>query len=366
MSRAPHFAPGRDNNFNLIRMVAAASVLVSHAFPLALGEGAAEPLEGTLGMSLGTLAVLTFFAVSGYFISQSYHAKGHFIDFAVARVLRIYPALLFAILLAVLVIGPIFTSLDAPTYFSSPRTLSYIPRNLSLAALQYDLPGVFDHNPYPKAINGSLWTLYYEVACYGMVVGVAIVGLTANARRFAAFLVVYALWYVSVVAFDLHHQILQHPSMLRNAHQLTLPFVLGMAFFQFRRYVPLRPSLLCLVLAAAVFSYGAPWFNFVFVTAWSYAVFYLGFLRYGPALVYNRLGDYSYGMYIYAFPIEQIVAAVYKGSAPSALIAVSFPATLLLAVCSWHFLEGYMLAKKSVFSARLRRCSFLGELASRW
>ena len=338
----------RDNNFNLLRMFAASAVLISHGYPIALGQGTPEPLESILGMSLGTLAVLTFFAISGYFISQSFIFKLKIVEFAVARVMRIYPGLIVALLLTVFVLGPAFTQIDLKTYFSDPKTLLYIPLNLPLWPLQYELPGVFTNNPYPDAINGSLWTLAYEVACYAMVV---IVGIFSQARclqRFSFFLVAYAIIYVAVIPLlGIHNDKL---TVLRNVHSLTLPFVLGMALFQFRQYLPLRLSVLVGFALFSSVSYGRPWFYYLFLISWCYGIFYLGFLSYKPLLTYNRLGDYSYGMYIYAFPVEQTIAAICKGCTPITEIALAFPITLGFAILSWHLLEGPALSRKSAVS----------------
>ena len=335
---------GRDNNFNLMRIVAAGAVLVSHAYPISLGRGAREPLESTLGISLGTLAVLSFFAISGYFISQSFHNKRSIIEFIVARVLRIYPALLVVLALTVFVLGPAFTKLNLASYFLDPATLSYLPKNLILWPLQYQLPGVFDDNAYPAAINGSLWTLAYEVACYVMVAGVGIIGLTTNHRRFVAFIIACVAFYAAV--FPLLKSSGPHLAILRNIHLLFPPFVIGMVAFQFRQQLPLRFAILVVLGIVSGLSYGQPWFYELFVLAWSYGVLYFGFLKCKPLLAYNRLGDYSYGMYIYAFPVEQITAAVYKECTPVAMMILSMPVTLVLAIISWHFIEKYALAKR--------------------
>ena len=143
-------ADSRDNNFNLLRMVAAGAVLVSHAYPISLGIGAVEPLARALSMSLGTLAVVTFFIISGFFISQSFEKRSSLLTFCVARVLRIYPGLLMVLLFTVLVVGPIFTQLTMRAYFTDVGTTSYIPHNLSLKWLQYELPGVFIEIPIRK------------------------------------------------------------------------------------------------------------------------------------------------------------------------------------------------------------------------
>jgi len=344
---------GRENNFNLLRIIAAGAVLVSHAYPISSGPETPEPLARVLGMNLGTLAVLTFFSISGYFISQSFHNRRSVVEFAAARALRIYPGLLAVLVLTVFALGPIFTKVGLAHYLLDRETLFYIPKNLVLWPLQYELPGVFEDNPYPGAINGSLWTLVYEVACYAMVAVVGMFGLALNGRRFTVFVVAYAIWYVATI--PLLRSNYNHLTILRNLHLLALPFVIGMTLFQFRQWAPLRLSLLVLLGVASAISYGTPWFQELFILAWSYGVFYLGFLRYEPLLAYNRFGDYSYGMYIYGFPVEQVVAAVYRGCTPAVMMTLSMPLTLLLAIVSWHCIEGRALAQRSTVSAWLTR-----------
>jgi peptidoglycan/LPS O-acetylase OafA/YrhL len=343
----------RENNFNLLRILAASAVLISHAYPLALGQGAPEPLDQMLGMSLGTLAVLTFFAISGYFISQSFHNKPSIIDFGVARVLRIYPGLVAVLLLTIFVLGPVFTKADLSAYFADWGTLLYLPRNIRLWPLQYELPGVFGDNPFPGAINGSLWTLAYEVACYAMVVLVGLAGLARSQPRFGLFLIGYSVFYVA--AIPLVRGNYDHLGTLRNVHLLTLPFVIGMSLFHFRERVPLRLSVLAALCAASVLAFKSPWFHELFVVTWSYGILYVGFLRYEPLLAYNQLGDYSYGTYIYAFPVEQIVAALYNGCTPFLMMFLSLPLTYLFAVLSWHLLEERALSQRSAVTALLRR-----------
>lgn len=350
--------PDRNNNFNLLRILAAVAVLVSHAYPISFGPGTAEPLDHVLGMSLGTLAVLSFFAISGYFISQSFHNSRSVIDFVTARILRIYPGLLTVLVLTVFCLGPVFTTSDLVTYFSDRQTLLYIPRNLILWRLQYELPGVFRDNVYPAAINGSLWTLVYEVGCYAMVAAIGLLGLTLNRRRFLGFVTAYGVCYVA--AIPLLRGSHDHLAILRNVHLLSLPFLIGMSLFHFREQLPPRLPTLMILGTASALAYGSVWFHELFVLAWSYGIFYLGFLKYQPLQVYNRLGDYSYGMYIYAFPIEQIVAALYKECTPLTMIMLSLPLTLFFAILSWHGIEKRALTQKSAVSKWLSSYIVLG------
>jgi peptidoglycan/LPS O-acetylase OafA/YrhL len=342
----------RNNNFNLLRIVAAIAVLISHAYPLALGPATIEPLENLLGLSLGTLAVLTFFAISGYFISQSFDRRSDLVEFASARVLRIYPALVVVLLLTVFVVGPFFTDLSLGSYFSNPQTILYIPRNLRLWSMQYDLPGVFSANRY-QAINGSLWTLLYEVACYASAVIFgwlsSVLSRRMLAAAFVAYFALYALAFPVLPAIG-HEHLLRH-----NIHLLSFPFFLGMALYHLRRMVPLRFSILTFLLGAAAASHNQPWFHEAFVLAWCYGIFYLGFAQWKRFLTYNRVGDYSYGTYIYAWPIAQIVVASLKDCGPVLLISISLPLTLVLAALSWHLVEVKALSQKKAAAAWMRR-----------
>jgi len=344
MKRLTDVANGRDNNFNLLRMIAASAVLVSHAYPLAIGNGAIEPLSSLLQMSLGTLAVISFFAISGFFISQSFDRSKGLIGFVVARVLRVYPGLVAILLLTVFVLGPIFTTQSRTSYFSQPETFLYFPRNLSLKWLQFNLPGVFQQNPYGPAINGSLWSLFYEVVCYGIVAALGVISLKGRNWAFSGFLAAYVIAYVSLKLFG--GKLLAQSGLLANFHLLTLPFVIGMAFYQFRRLLPLSIFLLAALSIVTVLTYGGFWFREVFVVCLCYSIFYVGYLRLAPLRAYNNLGDYSYGMYIYAFPCEQMVATLWKDISPLMLISISFPATLVAAMLSWHFIESRALAHR--------------------
>jgi peptidoglycan/LPS O-acetylase OafA/YrhL len=342
-------ADQRDNNFNLLRMIAAGAVLVSHAYPISLGTGTVEPLSIALSMSLGTLAIVTFFAISGFFISQSFENRSSLLAFCVARILRIYPGLVVVLLFSVLVVGPIFTPLPMRTYFTEVETISYIPHNLSLKWLQYELPGVFTQNPYPAAINGSLWSLFYEVVCYGMVAVLGAVGLTSRSWTFCIFLSVYILIY-----FGLGLLRSLHPAF-ENLRELSYPFVLGMVVYHFRQFLITNLNLLMCVGAGgiAVLSYRGFIVREAFVLFWTILIFCLGYLPLKALKIYNRVGDYSYGMYIYAFPCEQIGVALWPGISPIALIAVSLPATLAFATFSWHLIERRALAHRGAAAAWL-------------
>jgi peptidoglycan/LPS O-acetylase OafA/YrhL len=219
---------GRDNHFNLIRLLAATAVLVSHSFPLALGKDSAEPLDDSTGYSLGALAVYVFFGISGYMITRSFERSSDLWSFVAARIARIFPGLFVALVFTVAFIGPLATSVDFARYLSDLTVWSYVPRNLSLAFLQYDLPGVFRSNPYPGAVNGSLWTLFWEVACYGMVVVLGVFG--ALSRRW------FGLFLTGFLAVACLSALQGAPDVWLR---LSTPFVTGMSIYVFRGVIPI-------------------------------------------------------------------------------------------------------------------------------
>jgi peptidoglycan/LPS O-acetylase OafA/YrhL len=343
------FLSGRDNNLNLIRMVAASAVLVSHAFPITLGRGAEEPLELLTGMSLGGLAVAVFFALSGLLISRSFDRRPSMTRFVIARILRLFPGLLVVLMITVLA-GAMLTTLDLKDYFTNLKTLAYVPRNLSLMFLQYPLPGVFADNPYPDAINGSLWTLFYEVLCYGGVVGIGLIGVLRRQWAFAAFFAAVAALFVWGLGWAPAGGLAARADQLI---QLGFPFALGIAAYVWRARVLLDWRMAAALWLACVPAYATQVMPFFVIVALCYSVALLAFVPKGALLQYNRIGDYSYGMYIYAFPVQQLNASLWPESGPYLNMLQSFPIVLGLACLSWHLVEKRALDRIDGVARRL-------------
>jgi len=352
MNTLGDLASRRNNNFNLIRMLAATAVLISHSYPLALGSSAVEPLSSWLGISLGELAVITFFCVSGFFISLSRDRAPTGLDFFAARFLRIYPGLTLVLVLCVFVLGPIFTTLGTVEYFRSGAIYSYLSNNLMLFSMKFQLPGVFQDNPWP-GINGSLWTLFYEVTLYVLVGALGAFAFYARGPRFAGFLLVYAVAYVAFKYLLAHTTLVSEMHRAQFLFTWSLPFVIGMALYRYRAHVQHRLLWLLPLAALAAGTYGTPWFYECFVLAWSWLIFYLGFATNSFVDRYNQLGDYSYGVYIYAFPVQEILAHEFKGVGPISMMLLAFPIVLILAMFSWHFVEKPAMARRHAFAAYL-------------
>ena len=142
-------ARGRDNNLNLIRMVAASAVLVSLAWPQTYGVGVVEPLELATHHSLGRLSVYVFFAISGFLVAASFARSATLTRFVAARSLRLLPGLLVSLLLVSFVLGPLATRLPLADYLAARGTWMAVVQNITLFSPQFWLPGVFNDNPFP-------------------------------------------------------------------------------------------------------------------------------------------------------------------------------------------------------------------------
>ena len=165
-----------NNNFDLLRLAAACLVIVGHAHAVVPATSDPDIVSSILHFDYaGSLAVKFFFFLSGLVVTNSLIRKAAFVPFLVARIVRIFPALIVCVLITALAVGPLLTTLPARAYFSDPGTASYLTRNISLV-LQWDVPGAFSANPR-HALNGSLWTLPVEVFCYLMLFALGLIGV---------------------------------------------------------------------------------------------------------------------------------------------------------------------------------------------
>lgn len=331
-------ASGRDNNFNLLRILAAIGVLISHAYPISLGPDAAEPLSVFLGgTTLGTVSVMIFFSISGFFITRSFAGRQSLSHFLRARALRLFPALIVVLMVTVLVSGLWLTTAVPGVFWEAVP--NYILHNATLFLPLYDLPGVFGANPYGPAINGSLWTLNYEVLCYLGVVLAGLAGLLARPQFFAVALLGFAAAYCVNLGHPLHPRI-------DNLLRLGLPFAIGMSFWVWRRVIPLSVPVALILLACVYLTRQTAMTEPVLALALAYGVFVIGYAKSPLLAAYNRIGDYSYGTYVYAFPIQQMLAS-FGIVTPLANMALALPLTLICAVLSWHLIEAPAMRLKA-------------------
>lgn len=349
-------ATGRENNFDVLRLLAATLVLVSHSFLIA---GVTEPTVGR--WPLGTLGVEIFFAISGFLIMMSWSRRPGLRAFVVRRGLRILPALVVAVVACALVLGPLVTQLSPSRYLTEPATPEYVTNNIAAVGsggavhhVDLTLPGVFGSNP-DTAVNRPLWTLPIEVQAYGIVALLGIIGLLAGGVGLvAAGFFLLSIAPVGVVGLPLIGAPL---NFFRGAdglasHLLALFFISAL-FYKYRERVPLRLDLALLALIATVLSLGTPLERPVLLIAIPYLVLTAAYRSWSGLRVLTRPGDVSYGIYLLAFPIQQSIYHLWGGSGPTPLevALIAFPVAYLFALASWHGVEKRALGLKHRFEA---------------
>lgn len=340
MNRLGSHARGRDNNLNLLRFAAASVVLLSHCWPLTQGTPDNEPAMQLFGLELGRMAVWVFFAVSGFLVASSWERRPNVRAFFLARVRRIFPGLIVMLLGLVFILGPIVTTTSLHEYFTQRQTWSFLLFNATLYELRWDIPGVFNR----AALNGSLWTLPVEVRCY-LVLG--LLGWAGALRRSLAYALVAIV--LAVLAYTGWLNLNQAP--------LAFSFLAGVGAWKWRDRIALDGRLaLAFLLTALFFMHRrAPLSMAMLVLALAYGSLYLAYIPAGAVRAFNRIGDYSYGIYIYAFPVQVTVHQLWPGLGVAGMFVVAMPITLVLAALSWTLVESPALHGRGVRSGFGRR-----------
>ena len=343
MLRLSALAQGRNNNFQLIRLVAATSVVLFHCYALT-NHWTDEPLWRRVPeLNFGALGVACFFVISGFLVTQSWLARDRVIPFVAARVLRIYPALIGAVVLTIVLAG-ISGTLGWSRFLADPQTLDYIVHVTPAWEMRHRLPGAFPANPIPHDVNGSLWTLPAELRLYVAVLIAGVAGLLA--RRVVWFAALWLLLALSLWRPD-WLPMLPHDVATRD---LVLLFALGSLACVWRDAIPVSLVIAAIAVLLVIVNPADLGRGALLAPLVAYVVLVVA---YHPRVVwpaFNRLGDYSYGVYVYSFPIQQTLVQRIPGIEPAPLFAVAMACTLGIAALSWHWLEQPALGLKSRFT----------------
>lgn len=286
----------RNHNLALLQFVAAVLVILSHAHPLACGEKdiLTRLTGGTL--SLGVVAVGFFFLTGGFYIAKSMEQKKTAVNFFKARILRIFPPLIFVVICSV-IMGSFLTEYTFSEYWTSSGTWKYLCNGILV--LQHNLPGVFLNNPYNSTVNGSLWTLPVEVLCY--IACFFVYKLRLFSGKFWISIPIVA---GAVVGYEVMFDIPALNAMIKPC----LLFYIGMAFYVYRDKITLTALGNVIAVASFLILVVLGWGDLAMIAAFPYVIMYMvfGMSQCGekPAV----LGKYSYGIYLCAFPIQQCIA----------------------------------------------------------
>ncbi|WP_139653416.1 acyltransferase family protein [Raoultibacter phocaeensis] len=291
-------ASSRDNNLDIIRFVAAIAVIFSHSYTITLGIDASGHLSNwTDGrLSTGGVAVGVFFLFGGFLIAKSCESHRSAKRYFALRSFRIFPQLIFVVALMALVIGPLLSNRSIPEYYSDPKTYRYLLNGILV--MQHNLPGVFENNPYPNDINGALWTLPVEFACYVLCyLGFKLTSF--DKKKFALCSIpCIALIGVYFAVFNLFQ--------LSVVRAIVL-FYIGVAFYVYRNAIALTTkagfAALVLFVALIALKLDVP----AMLLAFPYAFFWLGYGTKKKFSGFARRGEYSYGIYLWGWPVQQML-----------------------------------------------------------
>lgn len=330
----------RENALNAWRLVLAAGVILQHSWPLT-GRELATPFTGLLTQ----VWVDAFFVVSGFLITGSWLNNPRLREYAVARALRIFPGLWVCLLVIAFVLAPIGAALSGGSLRLSSQ-IAYVLNNAVLNIYYTGIDGTPMGVPWPGVWDGPLWTLIFEVMCY---IGVAVLGVAGLLRWRWTVPVVFVLGVAGSA-------VVGYPVMsVETIPQMMLRFIVvfsaGALVYQYRDRIPARWWLVA-VCAGLVIALGLlPNYRVYAALPLAYAVIVSGALLKRPRL----RNDLSYGMYIYAWPVQQLLAAAgLVWLDPRLFFVVATLCTVPLAAASWFVVERQAMKLKR----RVRRKEF--------
>ena len=338
MKRLSELLNIKSTNVNLLKFICAILVIVGHANPIT-GTGVDILTEYTGGeCSFGGLAVGVFFFFSGLYVTKSLSKTVNLRTYLAKRVERIFPQLAVVILISAFVLGPIFTSLPIGTYFLSPGTYTYL-LNAVLIPI-HNLPGVFEGLPY-QTVNGPLWTLPVEFACYLMLWAISLLlvlitkykshGNLSGIVDSKAFRVLLWVGAIAVfLGFIAVFYVLKNEFLISVVRPVVI-FIEGSLFYQYRDKIKVNwiaGLVMALILAlsglAGLFSLGM--------------ILFLPYITISLTLGIPQIkADWtifkiSYEMYLVGWPIQQILMNAFNGSMTATMnVLVTVPIDALIA-----------------------------------
>ena len=318
------------NALNAVRLTLAVSVIAWHSFPI---TGAPRPASFVTQL-LGEGGVDGFFAISGFLIVSSWMRRPRWWPYLKARFLRIVPAFWVCLIATALLLAPLGITLAHQPFPDSylGDALTYVTHNAGLRITEVGIGSTPTGVPYPGVWNGSLWTLWWEFLCY---LGVLALGLTRLLKFRATIPLIFALCLVGVIVTDVG---VTNNFYLVNGSRFGLMFAAGALVYQFKHWLPVNWWLVACSLVVVALTAMLPDYRIFAAIPLAYALIGVGAL-----IKIRRLrlqNDVSYGTYIYAFPVQQVLASAGLAVIGVPLFAVvATVITLLLATGSWFAIE---------------------------
>ncbi len=338
----------RSNNLDVLRFLLACVVIHSHSFMLT-GHEYTSLRQKLIHLQFGGggYAVDFFFMLSGFLVANSWLRSRGLGDYLKRRVLRIYPGFIVCLAFCVFVVGPL-SGVDLKAYFTSAQTYAFF-RPLILGPLGV-LPGVFADAPWPGVANVPLWTIRFEFACYLLLAVIGMAGVLRR-RRMVVAIFVAALAVFAIQKFErseIYPLELPLLGAIEEVPRFVAFFFGGVVFYLYRDVIPQSGGLALAALAGLGLGAGFHCFDIALAICGTYLIFYVGF---HPGIRFHNFakhGDFSYGMYLYGFAVQQLmVRHVPLARHPLMLTLLAVCGAFALAMLSWHFVEKPFLKFKN-------------------
>lgn len=332
----------RRNALNAWRLALATTVILWHSWPL---TGHRLPFPAYEGL-LAQVGVDGFFALSGFLITASWMRHPSPRDYFIARALRIFPGLWVCLAITAFIIAPMSVAIQggsAARLMGSLKPLEYFLNNAVLNVFYGGIDGTPRDIPWPGIWNGSIWTLIFEFVCY---IAVAVLGVLGMLKRRWVIPAAFVLFLCA--AAYLSYPVFAMETIPQMVARFALMFAAGALLYQYRDVLPARWSLVAICLGVLALSGLTHNYRVIGALPLAYVVIASGALIHDRRL--NLRNDLSYGVYIYAFPIQQLLAV--SGLAvlpPSLFFVIATAVTLPLAALSWFVVEKHAMALKARF-----------------
>lgn len=335
MSYISDYSRGRDNNFNLLRMLFAILVVCGHGFNIITNLEFDNRPSVQILYNLGFSALDAFFVFSGFMLVGSIIRRGDLVEFFVARWLRIFPALIAVAFVTAFIIGPMVTNVSIIEYFSSFNPLNYFLATGFTSYAKMTLTGVFLENAASGEVNVPLWTLKYELIFYALTAVVFSLGLFRSKIISLGFAAVLGVYLVKIFTLGANSDY----SSIDHLFRFAFCFALGSAAYVYQDKIRLNFRVFIIIGLSLYLLYDTPLAQATQAIFIAYFIFWMGYIPKGKFRAYNNLGDYSYAIYIWHWPIASTLLIFFPYINPMQLIAATLAIAIPTAILSWQFIE---------------------------
>lgn len=333
MARLEQAFDPRNNSLNAWRLTFAAMVILQHSWPLT-----GRTVGGPFAQLFTEVWVDGFFVISGFLITSSWMHNPRLRDYLAARLLRIFPGLWMCVLVVAFVVAPLSVLLQSGTPLRLSSQLSWAVNNGLLNVFHAAIDGTPKSVPWPGVWDGPLWTLIFELICY---IAVATLGVVGLLRKHWTIPTIFVLTLIGAALCG--YPVENAQTIPQMVTRFALVFCAGAMIYQYSGKIPARWSLVALCAGLVVIAGFLPNYRVYAAIPLAYAVIVAGALLKRPRL----RNDISYGIYIYGWPMQQLLAvAGLTWLPPGVFFALATVATIPLAAASWFLVEKHAMRLK--------------------